>query len=248
MTQKIETIALTRINNGAHYNFMNNVAQKAKDEAKVYEKAKALVDALIAAVARENEDLVLTRKNVLSDTISAADGQRDAYYSGYRSGVKSFRAFPAGAEKEAAEKLWQHLTDYGIQPKMQLDRETGLLTNFIEDLEGKFSAEVAQLQLVPFVQGMKLTNEQVRLALLARDAEQAALVLGALKASRSNTDEAYHALVRRLNAYAEIEGQADYRDFIAYVNELIKRFKQEVLPQGKKPSKDDMPDGPGGGK
>ena len=116
---------------------------------------------------------------------------------------------------------------------MQLDRETGLLTNFIEDLEGKFSAEVAQLQLVPFVQGMKLTNEQVRLALLARDAEQAALVLGALKASRSNTDEAYHALVRRLNAYAEIEGQADYRDFIAYINELIKRFKQEVLQIGR---------------
>lgn len=30
MTAEIKTIALSRVNNGAHYNFMSDVSQKAK--------------------------------------------------------------------------------------------------------------------------------------------------------------------------------------------------------------------------
>ena len=234
MAEEIGKIALTAINNGAHYNFMLAVVQKAKADAKVYGKVKAQVDELFAAVTKENKELVLSRKSELSDIISEADRQRDAFFRGYRSDVKSFRAFPASAQKTAAEKLWQHIVDYGIDPKMQLDRETGLLTNFIEDLTGKLASQVGLLGLRPFVDKMKMTNDQVRTALTNRDTEHSAVIPGALKASRIKTDEAYLALVKRVNAYAEIEGEGDYRIFIIYVNEQIKRFKQEVLPMKKK--------------
>jgi len=69
--------------------------------------------------------------------------------------------------------------------------------------------------------------------LSGRDTEQSGLTLGALKASRAKTDEAYLSLVRRVNAHAEIEGAGDYFAFITYVNEQIKRFKEQVLPSGK---------------
>ena len=133
MTEEIVTIRLAGINNGAHYNFMSNVAEKAKADEAVYGKAKSQTDALVSALAQENEDLMLSRKSSLSDTIAEADRQRDAYYRGYRNGVRSFRSFPAGAQKTAADTLWQHMTDHGIEPKMQLDRETGLLTNLVEE-------------------------------------------------------------------------------------------------------------------
>lgn len=234
MVKEIEKITLTAINNGAHYNFMQTVAGKAKADAKVYEKAKAQTDALTAAVKAENDVLVLSRKSPLSDKIKEADGLRDGYFRGYREGVRSYGRFPGGSQKTAADKLWQHLTDYGITPKMQLDRETGLMTNLVEDLLGKYAPEVALLNLRPFVNGMKAANDEVRTTLARRDTEQSVEVLGALKATRAKTDEAYRALVRRVNAYAEIEGAADYTAFIDEVNQLIRRFKQEVMPQGKK--------------
>ena len=228
MTKEVETIALTRINNGAHYNFMEAVAGKAKADAKVYAKAQAQTDALTAAVKEENDVLILSRKSALSDVIEKADKQRDSYFSGYREGVRSYCRFPGGSEKLAADKLWQHLTDYGITPKMQLDRETGMMANLVEDLQSKYAAEVANLNLQPFVEGMKLANDNVRMALAMRDTEQSAGVFGALKKRRAETDEAYQSLIRRINAYAEIEGAADYAAFIDDVNRQIRR-KQEVL-------------------
>lgn len=36
MTEEIGTIKLAGINNGAHYNFMSNVAEKAKGDEAVY--------------------------------------------------------------------------------------------------------------------------------------------------------------------------------------------------------------------
>ena len=103
------------------------------------------------------------------------------------------------------------------------------MTNLVEDLQGKYAAEVANLNLQPFVEGMKLANDNVRMALAVRDTEQSAEVLGALKEMRARTDEAYQSLIRRINASAEIEGAADYAAFIDDVNRQIRRFKQEVL-------------------
>lgn len=233
MAEEIGTIKLSGINNGAHYNFVSMVAEKAKADSGVYGKAKELADALASAVAQENQDLMLSQKSTFSDTIAAADRQRDTYYRGYRNGVRDFRAFPAGEQKTAADTLWQHMTDYAIDPQMQLDRETGLLTNFVEDLQGRLATQVASLGLKPFVDGMKSANDTVRESLAARDTEQSGKTVGALKLSRQRTDEAYKALVKRVNAYAEIEGDSAYLPFITYVNEQIRRFKQEVLASGK---------------
>lgn len=103
------------------------------------------------------------------------------------------------------------------------------MANLVEDLQSKYATEVANLNLQPFVEGMKLANDNVRMALAMRDTEQSAEVFGALKKRRAETDEAYQSLIRRIYAYAEIEGAADYAAFIDDVNRYIRHFKQEVL-------------------
>lgn len=226
MSKTIENIRLYRINNGAHYHFMESVAAKAKADEKVKAKAAPLVTALEQAVKTENDNLLLSQKSALSDTIAEADRQRDNYYRGYRNGVKSFLSFPDSMQQAVAKRLWQHIVDYKIDPRMQLDRETGLLTNFIEDLEGSKAGEVAALSLTPFVAGMKEANDTVRQSLQSRDTEKSGHVMGA---ARLKTDEAYEALVRRVNAHAEIEGDADYAAFIGFVNQQIARYKEQVM-------------------
>ncbi len=134
MTEEIGTIKLVGINNGAHYHFMETVATKAKTDEKVKAKAVLLVTALEQAVKTENDNLLLSQKSAQRDAIAEADRQHDNFYRGYRNGVKSFLSFPDGMRQAVAKQLWQHMGDYKIDPRMQLDRETGLLTNFIEDL------------------------------------------------------------------------------------------------------------------
>lgn len=114
---------------------------------------------------------------------------------------------------------------------MQFDRETGLMMNLIGDLEEKYKAEVAALSLDSLVAAMKAANEKVRTAMSARNAEDSARQVGAMKTARAAVDEAYRLLVKYVNAYALIEGDADYADLVARMNALIVRYKRQVLGQ-----------------
>lgn len=237
--KEIGTISLSRMNNGAHFLYVSNILARAEANEQVNTKAAALVAALKDAVRQEDADLKLTQKSLLTDDIAKADDLRDSLFSGYKKAVDGFRDFPAEELAKAAKQLWQHLKDYAINPKMQLDRQTGLLMNFISDLEGKYAEQVEALSLTPFVTKLKEANEAVRQLTMERTNEKMTRTVGALKASRKVTDKAYNALVKMVNALATVEGDAEYANFIDYVNTEIAHYKREVLNQkttGTKPS------------
>lgn len=229
--KEISTISLERMNNGAHFLYVSNILARAEADAKVKTKAAAQVAALKAAVAQEDEDLKISQKSLLTDDIAKADTERDALYSGYKKAVAGFLNLPVEAMAQAAKVLNQHIKDYGIDPKMQLDRETGLLMNLVTDLEGKYKSEVETLSLTPFVTNLKAANERVRTLTASRTDEKMGIAVGALKASRKASDEAYRMLVKMVNALAMVEGEADYAAFIDYVNTEIVHYKREVLGQ-----------------
>lgn len=229
--KEISTISLERMNNGAHFLYVSNILARAEADAKVKTKAAAQVAALKAAVAQEDEDLKISQKSLLTDDIAKADAERDALYSGYKKAVAGFLNLPVEAMAQAAKVLNQHIKDYGIDPKMQLDRETGLLMNLVTDLEGKYKSEVATLSLTPFVTNLKAANERVRTLMTERTEDKIDIPVGALKASRKASDDAYRMLVKMVNALALVEGETDYTAFINYVNAEIVHFKREVLHQ-----------------
>ena len=75
----------------------------------------------------------LSRKSLLTDDIAEADAKRDSLYSGYKKAVQGFLNLPRRGDGASRESIEPDLKDYGIDPKMQLDRETGMLINFIAD-------------------------------------------------------------------------------------------------------------------
>lgn len=235
--KEIGEIYLGRMNNGAHYLFVSHILQRAEADSKVKERAAAQVSALKAAVADENANLKLSQKSLLTDDITAADNERDALYSGYKKAVQGFLNMPVTDIAQAAKVLNQHIKDYAIDPQMQLDKESGMLVNFIEDLEGKYAEQVTALSLTPFVTNLKAANERVIELTAQRTEERMTVNVGAAKASRRVSDEAYRMLVKMVNALAMVEGEAEYADFIDYVNTEIVHFKREVLGQHAKPSK-----------
>lgn len=229
--KEIYDINIQRMNNGAHFTFVSNILARAEADTTVKGKASELVSNFKAAVAAEDEALKISQKSLLTDEIAKADSDRDALYSGYKKAVEAFLAMPIADMAQAAKVLAQHIKDYKINTADQLDKETGLLVNFITDLEDKYSAQVTKLGLTAFVTNMKEANERVRTLTLQRTNEKMGVTVGALKAARTASDDAYRALVKMVNALALVFGEKDYIAFIDYVNTEITHYKREVIGQ-----------------
>lgn len=229
--KEIYDINIQRMNNGAHFTFVSNILARAEADTAVKGKASELVSNFKVAVAAEDEALKISQKSLLTDDIAKADIDRDALYAGYKKAVEGFLAMPIADMAQAAKVLAQHIKDYKINTAGQLDKETGLLVNFITDLEDKYSAQVAKLGLTAFVTNLKEANERVRTLTLQRTNEKMGVTVGALKAARTSSDDAYRALVKMVNALALVYGEKDYTAFIDYANTEITHYKREVLNQ-----------------
>lgn len=229
--KEIYDINIQRMNNGAHFTFVSNILARAEADTAVKGKAADQVNNLKAAVSAEDEALKISQKSLLTDDIAKADSDRDALYAGYKKAVEGFLAMPIADMAQAAKILSQHIKDYKINTADQLDKETGLLVNFISDLEDKYAAQVAKLGLTAFVTNLKEANERVRTLTLQRTNEKIGITVGALKTARTASDDAYRALVKMVNALALVFGEKDYTAFIDYVNTEVTHYKREVLGQ-----------------
>ena len=238
--KEIYDINIQRMNNGAHFTFVSNILARAEADTTVKGKASELVSNFKAAVTAEDEALKISQKSLLTDEIAKADSDRDALYAGYKKAVEGFLAMPIADMAQAAKILSQHIKDYKINTADQLDKETGLLVNFISDLEDKYAAQVAKLGLTAFVTNLKEANERVRTLTLQRTNEKISITVGALKTARTASDDAYRALVKMVNALALVFGEKDYTAFIDYVNTEVTHYKREVIGQkAKAPSTSD---------
>lgn len=245
--KEIYDINIQRMNNGAHFTFVSNILARAEADTAVKGKASELVSNFKTAVNAEDEALKISQKSLLTDDIAKADIDRDALYAGYKKAVEAFLAMPIADMAQAAKVLAQHIKDYKINTAGQLDKETGLLVNFITDLEDKYSAQVAKLGLTAFVTNLKEANERVRMLTLQRTNEKMGVTVGALKAARTASDDAYRALVKMVNALALVFGEKDYTAFIDYVNTEVTHYKREVIGQkAKAPSTSDSTSTPSG--
>ena len=229
--KEINDISLPRMNNGAHFTFVSNILARVESDTAVKGKAADQVSNFKAAVNAEDEVLKVSQKSLLTDDIAKADSDRDALYAGYKKAVEGFLAMPIADMAQAAKILAQHIKDYKINTSDQLDKETGLLVNFISDLEEKYANQIKTLSLTAFVTNMKEANERVRTLTLQRTNERMGLEVGALKNARNATDNAYRALVKMVNALALVYGEKDYTSFIDYVNTEVTHYKREVLGQ-----------------
>ncbi len=150
------------------------------------------------------------------------------YVAGYKGLVRSFLALPQGDMLAAAKRLWSHIGSYKINQNDPLDRQTGMMTNFIDDLEKKYPTEVSTLGLSSVVTTMKNANEKVRSLMVDRNIENNAKGVGAMKAARAATDDAYRTFMKKLNAFMILEEDADCATLIDNLNAQIIHYKRVI--------------------
>ena len=233
---EINFLNLVAVSNGAHFVFVESICKRLDSETELLknEYFKKAADTLKAAFNEENRYFALSKKNASTDEILAADADRDTLYSAYYRSVKSFLRVSSADLHTAAKTLWQSLVDYGIKPSMQLERETGAIQNLLEDCEQKYSAEVAKLGLQTVLASLKTANAKVSELLYSRTTEQSKQVAGALRKARQQSDEAFKQVRKVANAMATLGSAEALKPFADFVNQLIKRYEDEVLPKKRK--------------
>ena len=229
MENGISNIAISKLSNGSHYNFIQIVVERAEEDEGLKAKLSSDIAALKAAFEREGECIRTLKKSELTRLISENDSLRDGCYNSYKSVVKSLLAVPNGDIKNAAERLWDNLKHYNIHSSDSLDQQTGLMMSLIDGLETKYKNEVATLGISTLVAVMKEANEKVHTLMFHRNTEQSKKVPGATKAARAATDNAYRKLISKVNALVLLEGGEPYLDFINTMNAQIARYKREAI-------------------
>lgn len=240
---QIDTIGLHGMTNDAHFMYMKDVenAMETDKVAKTMERIQANVAILKAAVDKEDEYLILSKKSQYTDKITTKDKERDSIFRGYRTAVKGLLRMPVADMAKAAADLWQHLKDYDIAPNMQLERETARIMNLVDDLDTKYAAQVKILSLKPYVDALKAANDKVNELLATRTDESAQQTAGALQKARLASDEAYLDAVCLINAIVVMGTDKDLTPLINYLNANIKRYKQEVMKKTKTKDDDKTP-------
>lgn len=228
---EIKTITLGAMNNGAHFTYMTNILNRAEADEHVKVNAATQVADLKAALAVEDKYFKTSDKNLKTDLIAAADAERDKLCRNYLKTLKALMNMPDETIANSAKALVQMFIDYELDPDAQLDKQTGILLNMVGDWEGKHAQDVTNTNTGKFVELIKAANEKVHSLMVERSDEQKEIPVGALKSARKQTDIAYRALIKMVNALIMINGDTDYADFVKFLNYEIKRYKEKVLNQ-----------------
>ncbi|MDR0989525.1 MAG: DUF6261 family protein [Prevotellaceae bacterium] len=226
---KIENIDSTQMNNGGHYNFVEKQIAHLEEYQSVSKKLPPLLTELKTKFNVEAAHLKTFQKNPLTDKITAADKKRDSLFVGMKAGVRGFFHHPS-AEKVDTAKLLDHVfKEYGITPGIQLDKETGLMDNLLNDLLTKFASQVALLGLSEYVEALAEANKELKALTAERQDQQSHVVVGALKAARKATDVAYKAIIEMINSLMVVEGEEKYKELVIKLNGEIIHAKRQVL-------------------
>lgn len=231
--KQVSIFARENMPNGSHYSFDQSVINRFKNDGKISQKAqlRPLFSLYEQAFLVEEEKFKLSQKSEFTDTLNELDTARDNAYMGLKGIVEGYAKVPDAGMKAASKALGQLITDYRIDVRVQRDQESGLLSNFIADLQGKCAPHVQTLRLEEVVQVMKTANDNYIAVRENRTEERMLKEKNALDNARKATDVAYRNFIAMVNALALVEGDADYADFIDYMNTLISEYKAEVLNQ-----------------
>lgn len=158
-------------------------------------------------------------------TAAEADTERDSAWRGANTYVRAMTDHPAEATRTVALEAKSLFDKYGDPTNKAQTEESGVLHNLTQDLQALPAEKRTALALDVWIADLEAKEKTFLAAVQQRTSDQSSRVVGIVKQSRQEADEAYDSLVETVNALVLLEGEADYATFIDHVNVLIDRQK-----------------------
>ena len=221
---EINRFRLSHLRNGEHYKFQYDFAQlvtKYKADALGVAPLFALYEQMLA---REYAVYEVIRRSDFTDPITDADIERDTTFSGVAGTIRSACNHFDVSVRASAQRLCLVLDHYGNLAVLPYDEETAALMKFIDELRGRYADDVKKLGVDAWIAVLDNQNKAFDALKNKRTTHMADMPKSNMKQERLQVDEAYRAIVKRINALIEVNGVDTYQAFIKELNQSINNY------------------------
>jgi hypothetical protein len=221
---KISKVYAKGLRNDEHFQFhmeiKDLIARYGAEALKITEQFAAYLQ----SYEKLDEGIKKIVKSAFTAEIQDADRTRDAIWNALiHMNAAALRHFDPEA-REAAKRLKIVFDTYGNVARKPLYEQTAALYNILQDLQGKYAADVTAARLKLWVDDLQTSNIAFEDLVKGRFDEAALKTDVVVRETRAQVDEDYHAITRRLAALVEVEGAADYEQFIRGLNAVVDRY------------------------
>ena len=198
-------------------------------------KVDAAFTPFIGGVSAVDTAYRQSRASDYTQQIADEDMRRDNLYKALKNQVLMYTKFTFDAEKkEAGDYLWNIMKKYNVNPDENYSEESVKLQQMLQELDVNYQAElrIKKLGLESLVKQLTDANEAVRTLMTHRNDERMYQVKAALTTARAEADTEYHSFILALNSAAVMDdNEARFDELISQINELIKYYRQYVVPK-----------------
>ena len=227
--------------------FMESVAKilaEYEQAIAAHPKTKMLTAEFGKLLQQEKACMGLSRTSLRTAQIAEADHERDMLFTGFKAVVRAFTKGTNPETKAAAKTIWLDIAGYRINNRMQLEQQTGVLYILTKKCLTQHAEEIELLHLTQYVTQLAASNDKVSQLLNLRLDEQTGIVKGALRATRLKMDEQFRLVVKAINARMFLNDDESMVPIADFINEMVRRYKREVIPHHKAKATDEESDAP----
>lgn len=194
-----------------------------------------LSPAFEAAVEELVKALHAEKGSVYTKTITQSDAYRDQLEHGFYLYIESCLYHYDPAVQTAAEHIQRILDKYGDVRRLPYNKESGAITNRNTELTANYAADLLTTSAVEWINKNNDANNEFINHFGDRANEVAARIVSNVRESRIKVQDTYETIVTRVNALSEVNGDADYAEFIDKVNYYVEYYKTTLAArQGRK--------------
>ena len=179
----------------------------------------------LSAAFKEFDDVIKKQSgnSHTAELKQASDAVEEAW-RGARAQARAQLKHPAADKRAAAAKAYAAFEKYGDVSLMTQSDMHAAIKNLLQDLQLLSEEELTLIDLKAWVDLLDSTHTTYVTAYLAQSNEYGTKEDGLVASRRLDAENAYYAMVRRINAGAEYNGDAPYVEFIDKLNGLVEKM------------------------
>jgi hypothetical protein len=193
------------------------------------------------------EDIALKKvtKSTYTERIHTVDKYRSQMVRGL-TGINKYSLLHYDPKVQASAKKLQILFDtYGKISRKSMNNKTAAITNLLADLAKGRMEDVKTVGIRGWLDELHTANEEFEQLTGERDEEVAGRTKIVLEEARTQTDAAYRAIVKRVDAFITVEEENEvYNNFFSRLAALNARYNAVVMQRkgrGKGPEETTTP-------
>ena len=228
---KVKYINLLHQRNDENFGLVTDVLGKLKKQTpQSLDLTAPMLQRFDIAVANQDASYKIVAKSAYTEELRKLDAISDATLIGFATQLKSFRKYHSDTEfQKAATRVLVEYDAFGNIRKKSYIAQAADTVNFLEVVKGKRAGDITLLGMQGWVTQieenhnafMELFNDRYKEKLEKEN-------LTRLRECRNETEEAYLAIVERLNAAIIFNGEEKYKAFVTDLNLTIDYYNNLI--------------------